>query len=85
MMAMIGKLMVWLIRAYKCTLSPLLGNCCRFHPSCSSYSIEGIQKHGALRGAWLGVRRLFRCHPFHAGGVDFVPSSWDGRCESGRR
>jgi len=62
-----------LIRAYQTTLSPLLGTHCRFHPSCSSYTHEAIERHGVVRGTVLGLRRLLRCHPFHAGGIDPVP------------
>ncbi len=62
-----------LVRGYQLFLSPLLGNNCRFYPSCSHYTLEALEKHGALRGTWLGLRRLTRCHPWHAGGVDPVP------------
>jgi hypothetical protein len=62
-----------LIRLYQLTLSPLLGQHCRYLPTCSAYTYEAIAKHGFLRGAVLGARRLLRCHPFHAGGVDPVP------------
>lgn len=62
-----------LIRLYQATLSPLLGNRCRFHPTCSAYAQEAITKYGFFRGVYLGTRRLLRCHPFHAGGVDPVP------------
>jgi hypothetical protein len=62
-----------LIRLYQITLSPLLGTRCRFHPTCSVYAQEAIGKYGVLRGTWLGIRRLLRCHPFHAGGIDPVP------------
>jgi len=72
---MMRKLLVTFIRAYQAVLSPLLGDCCRFHPSCSSYTIEAIERHGCLKGAWYGLRRLLRCHPFHAGGLDPVPES----------
>ncbi len=70
---MISRLMILLIRAYQLLLSPLVGQCCRFHPSCSHYFVEALQKHGCLRGTWLGVVRLFKCHPFHPGGHDPVP------------
>ncbi len=62
-----------LIRAYQLTLSPLIGHHCRFHPTCSAYAHEAIGKHGFFRGVYLASRRLLRCHPFHAGGVDPVP------------
>lgn len=64
-----------LIRAYQLCLSPLLGPCCRFRPSCSQYALEAIQLHGALRGSWLGLKRIGRCHPFHPGGYDPVPAA----------
>ncbi len=67
------RLLIGLIRLYQLTLSPLVGPCCRFHPSCSVYCIEALRQHGLLRGVGLGVRRLLRCHPFNPGGVDPVP------------
>jgi uncharacterized protein len=62
-----------LIRIYQWTLSPLLGPCCRFYPSCSQYALEAIERFGVLKGTWLGVRRLARCHPWQPGGFDPVP------------
>jgi hypothetical protein len=62
------------IRGYQITLSPFIGNQCRFHPSCSHYAYQAIEEHGALRGSLLAARRLGRCHPFHPGGLDPVPS-----------
>jgi len=62
-----------LIRAYQTALSPLLGKHCRFEPTCSSYTYEAIERYGFVRGTLLGLRRLLRCHPFHAGGIDPVP------------
>lgn len=62
-----------LIRAYQLVLSPWLGSRCRFSPSCSEYAIEALRVHGTLRGSWLAVKRLGRCHPWHAGGYDPVP------------
>ncbi|HEY0839298.1 MAG TPA: membrane protein insertion efficiency factor YidD [Vulgatibacter sp.] len=63
------------IRAYRALISPFLPASCRFHPSCSSYALQALEEHGAWRGLWLAARRLGRCHPFHAGGIDPVPSS----------
>jgi putative membrane protein insertion efficiency factor len=67
------RLLVWLLRGYKLLVSPMLGQNCRFYPSCSTYAIEALQVHGAARGGWLAVRRVCRCHPWNAGGVDPVP------------
>ncbi len=69
------KLLIWLIRAYQYFISPILGQHCRFHPSCSQYVVEAIQLHGTVYGLWLGVGRVFRCHPWHEGGYDPVPVS----------
>ena len=63
------------IRAYQYTLSPILGPCCRFYPTCSNYAYQAIQQHGPLKGLFLAFKRLLRCHPFHPGGVDAVPQS----------
>jgi putative membrane protein insertion efficiency factor len=74
----------WLLRAivlaYRYALSPLLGPRCRFYPSCSGYALEALEQHGALAGAWLALRRIARCHPWHPGGYDPVP----GRADAGR-
>jgi putative membrane protein insertion efficiency factor len=63
-------LLIGLIRIYQYTLSPLLGNACRFEPSCSRYMIQSLRKYGLLRGLARGLRRLSRCHPWHPGGYD---------------
>ena len=67
-------LLLALIRAYQLAVSPVLGPACRFHPTCSHYAGEAIERHGPWRGGVLAVRRLLRCHPFHAGGYDPVPT-----------
>jgi putative membrane protein insertion efficiency factor len=68
-----ARFLVWLIHGYQYLLSPLLGSNCRFAPSCSHYSCQALQKYGALHGTWLSLRRLSRCHPWHAGGHDPLP------------
>jgi len=62
-----------LIRVYQLAISPMLGNRCRFYPSCSEYSMEALRRHGLFRGLWLSVRRVGRCHPWHPGGYDPTP------------
>jgi len=69
------------IRLYQWLVSPLLGPKCRFHPSCSHYALTAIERFGAMRGGWLALRRLARCHPFHPGGYDPVPLNVCSRCE----
>ncbi|ENO83118.1 MULTISPECIES: membrane protein insertion efficiency factor YidD [Thauera] len=66
-------LLIALLRFYRYAISPMLGRNCRFHPTCSEYAIEAVQRHGALRGGWLAARRVGRCHPFNPGGYDPVP------------
>ena len=65
--------MIAFIRAYQYALRPLLGANCRFFPSCSDYAREAVERHGLARGAWLALRRIGRCHPYHPGGYDPVP------------
>ncbi len=70
---MIRRALVLLVRLYQRLVSPLLPPACRFYPSCSAYAVQALERHGAVRGSWLTVRRLCRCHPFHPGGIDPVP------------
>ncbi|NLG07834.1 MAG: membrane protein insertion efficiency factor YidD [Deinococcales bacterium] len=71
---------VWPLRIYQRYLSPLKGApSCRFHPTCSAYAIEAIETHGVLKGGWMGLLRVLRCHPFHPGGYDPVPPRGHGR------
>ncbi|TWI60617.1 hypothetical protein IP91_05025 [Pseudoduganella lurida] len=65
--------LTWLLRAYQVAISPLMPPSCRFYPSCSNYAIEALRVHGAAKGSWLAARRLCRCHPWNAGGLDPVP------------
>jgi putative membrane protein insertion efficiency factor len=67
------RLLVGLIKAYRYFLSPLLGPSCRFYPTCSAYAVEAIDTHGAIKGSWLALRRIVKCHPWHPGGIDPVP------------
>jgi putative membrane protein insertion efficiency factor len=67
------QFVIALLRGYKRFVSPWLPSACRYHPTCSEYMREAVERHGAGRGVWMGVKRLARCHPFHAGGVDLVP------------
>ncbi|MBC7415340.1 MAG: membrane protein insertion efficiency factor YidD [Herminiimonas sp.] len=66
-------LLLLLVRAYQLTVSPYLGQNCRFYPTCSNYASQAIRTHGALAGSALAARRLCKCHPWHVGGVDLVP------------
>ena len=66
------KFLIGLVRCYQLTISPLLGNNCRFYPSCSTYSMQAIEKYGCKRGVFLTLKRLCKCHPFNPGGYDPV-------------
>jgi hypothetical protein len=67
------KIVLGFIRLYQILLSPLLGQNCRFYPTCSNYTYQAIEKHGVLRGGWLGIKRIARCGPWTKGGYDPVP------------
>ena len=66
-------LLLLLIRFYQSCISPLTLPSCRYYPTCSAYAMEAIERYGARRGGWMALRRILRCHPFHAGGYDPVP------------
>jgi len=68
-----ARLLIGLIKGYQYLLSPWVGNSCRFSPTCSNYACQALNKHGSLRGSWLTMRRLLRCHPWHPGGHDPIP------------
>jgi putative membrane protein insertion efficiency factor len=65
-------IVIRLLRMYQLAVSPFLPSACRFHPTCSEYMRQAVDRHGAIKGMWMGLRRLARCHPFHAGGYDPV-------------
>lgn len=68
-----NRLLVMLIRTYQLVISPYLPPACRYLPTCSQYAIDALERHGTLRGSWLAIKRIGRCHPFHTGGFDPVP------------
>ena len=78
-----ARLAIVAVRGYQRLLSPLLGSNCRFHPTCSTYALEALERFGAARGGWLALRRILRCHPFHPGGCDPVPERFAWRAGKG--
>lgn len=71
-MRILGNFFVALVRVYQICISPFVAPCCRFYPTCSEYAIIVVRRYGPLRGAFLGLMRILRCHPFHTGGYDPV-------------
>jgi len=71
-------LLIGLLKAYRFAISPLYGQVCRYHPTCSAYALEAVTVHGGIKGSWLAVRRLARCHPWAPGGYDPVPGKKKG-------
>lgn len=70
---LVGKIFIALIRIYQWSISPILGQNCRYTPTCSQYSVEAINKHGAFKGGWLALKRILSCHPWGGNGYDPVP------------
>ncbi len=70
-----GRFFIWLISIYQRLISPLVGPCCRFHPTCSEYAKEALESHGLMMGMWLTIKRLSKCHPLGGSGFDPVPRS----------
>ncbi|MDP4106430.1 MAG: membrane protein insertion efficiency factor YidD [Bacillota bacterium] len=73
---MLKKVFLSVIRFYQVVISPLKPPSCRFYPTCSHYGLEAVERFGALKGGWLAIKRILKCHPFHPGGVDPVPEKW---------
>lgn len=73
------------VRAYQLVISPWLGNNCRFHPTCSAYALEALERYGVVRGGWLALRRVLRCQPLHPGGVDPLPGQFSWRAPGAGR
>lgn len=79
---MIRQLLIWFVTGWRRFVSPVYGDVCKFHPTCSAYSLRALETHGAVKGVALTARRLVRCHPWSMGGVDYVPgtpeaAAWD--------
>lgn len=81
---MVARALILLVRSYRRFVSPLFGPVCRFRPSCSAYGLEALRVHGAIRGSWLTIKRVGRCHPFTAGGYDPVPPPRNGAVPAGQ-
>jgi putative membrane protein insertion efficiency factor len=81
-MNIFARIILGLIRIYQCTFSTVMGKECRYHPTCSYYTADAVRRFGAARGAWLGIKRILRCHPWRPGGYDPVPETWpDNSCD----
>lgn len=78
--SILARALLFLIAGYRYLISPLLGQNCRYYPSCSAYTKEAIQTHGAIHGSWLGLKRVCRCHPYHEGGYDPIPQPSESTC-----
>ena len=83
-MSTAARMSLGAVRVYQKLVSPLFGNNCRYYPTCSHYTYEAIEIHGAVRGSWLGIKRIGRCHPFHEGGIDPVPGSPDSQPQTAK-
>ena len=70
-------LLIGLIRVYRLLISPLFPPSCRFQPTCSQYALDAVERFGSIRGSWMAIKRILRCHPFHPGGYDPVPHRHD--------
>ena len=82
-MRRLRHVLIGLVRVYQYVLSPVLPMSCRYHPTCSHYACTAVARHGAVRGGWLALTRILRCHPWNAGGIDPVPEQWDRAWQAG--
>jgi uncharacterized protein len=73
------RLLLFVFKVYQRVISPLKPPTCRFYPTCSHYGVQAVSRFGALRGGWLTVKRICKCHPFHPGGIDHVPDKWPSK------
>jgi uncharacterized protein len=73
------RLLLFVFKVYQRVISPLKPPTCRFYPTCSHYGVQAVSRFGALRGGWLTVKRILKCHPFHPGGIDQVPEEWPSK------
>lgn len=76
---MLSKMMMKIIRFYQIVISPLKPPTCRFYPTCSHYGLEAVKRFGALKGGFLTIKRILKCHPLHPGGFDYVPEEWPNK------
>lgn len=79
---MLQKIMLGFFKFYQVAISPIKPPTCRFYPTCSNYGLEAVKRFGAIKGGYLTIKRILKCHPFHPGGVDFVPEKWPTRKQS---
>ncbi|MFC7787055.1 membrane protein insertion efficiency factor YidD [Rossellomorea sp. GCM10028870] len=73
------RLLLLVFKVYQRVISPLKPPTCRFYPTCSHYGVQAVSRFGAIRGGWLTIKRIFKCHPFHPGGIDYVPEKWPSK------
>lgn len=77
-----SKILIGIVRFYQLVISPMIGSRCRFTPTCSCYAVEALKTHGAVKGSWLSVKRILKCHPLNAGGYDPVPPKTNNKKEN---
>ncbi|SLN35016.1 Putative membrane protein insertion efficiency factor [Roseovarius albus] len=80
-MSPLAHILSWPVKAYRLVFSPWVGFNCRYHPTCSKYALEALEKHGGIKGGWLALRRILRCHPWGNSGLDPVPEAKSPKAE----